>query len=222
MKAADLDILLQEGEGVMLEYKEGLSSSFARELVGFANTAGGRILLGVRDDGTVKGIADTNELRARIQDIACNCDPPVKILLHRIAFIEKAGTGIRRMREGARDQGYPEPEFSAGSFFSAVFRPIAPVAGHDEAHDEAHEPLSIVEHRLLTGCADEPQSTLGLLQTLGYKTRTGSFKAALSHLLALGFLEMIIPDKPRSKKQRYRITPAGLAVLEHYNEVLRA
>jgi ATP-dependent DNA helicase RecG len=77
MKASDLDILLQEGEGVMLEYKEGISGSFARELVAFANTAGGRILLGVRDNGTVKGIADTNELQARIQDIARNCDPPV-------------------------------------------------------------------------------------------------------------------------------------------------
>jgi ATP-dependent DNA helicase RecG len=87
MKAADLDILLQEGEGVMLEYKEGLSASFARELVALANTAGGRILLGVRDDGTVKGIADTNELRARIQDIARNCDPPVKILVQRIGEV---------------------------------------------------------------------------------------------------------------------------------------
>ncbi len=67
--------------------KERLSSSFARELVGFANTAGGKILLGVRDDGTVKGIADTNPLRARIQDIARNCDPPVKILLQRIGEV---------------------------------------------------------------------------------------------------------------------------------------
>jgi len=57
MKAADLDILLQEGEGDMLEYKEGLSSTFAREVVAFANTAG-----------------------TWIQDIARkNCDPPVKI-----------------------------------------------------------------------------------------------------------------------------------------------
>lgn len=87
MKAADLDILLQEGEGVMLEYKESLSSSIAREMVALANTAGGRILLGVRDDGTVKGIADTNQLRARIQDIARNCDPPVKILLQRIGKV---------------------------------------------------------------------------------------------------------------------------------------
>lgn len=87
MKAADLDILLQEGEGVMLEYKEGLSSSFARELVALANTAGGRILLGVRDDGTVKGITDTNELRSRIQDIARNCDPPVKVLVQRMGEV---------------------------------------------------------------------------------------------------------------------------------------
>ncbi|MCJ7569680.1 MAG: ATP-binding protein, partial [Anaerolineales bacterium] len=64
MKPAEIAILLQEGEGSMLEYKEGLSASFARELVAMANTAGGKILLGVRDDGTVKGIPDSNDLRA--------------------------------------------------------------------------------------------------------------------------------------------------------------
>jgi ATP-dependent DNA helicase RecG len=471
MKSADLEIMLQEGEGAMLEYKESLSASFSRELVAFANTAGGRILLGVRDDGTVKGIADTNEFRARIQDIARNCDPPVKILLHhigrvtvvtvresdakpvqcsdgffwrqgavtqklsreeirnifqqvgairfdlsichsfrypddfdpdkfshwleqstitrggsvedilvnieaaersggklvfrnagvlffareprrffnqayvtcllfkgtskvhvldrkdfangvvadiedslrfierntrtayrieklqreelpqypgaalreaitnavmhrywfidganvfveiyedrievsspgglpsgmlpedlgsksvrrnpliadllhRIAFIEKAGTGIRRMREGAREQGYPEPEFSANGFFTAVFRPLPAMSGQDipksgpaqahdeahEAHDEAHEPINIIDSLLLKACASEPQNTSDLLQCLGYKMRTGNFKAAISHLLARGYLEMTIPDKPRSQKQRYRITAKG-------------
>ena len=48
-------ILIQEGEGTTLEFKESLSSSFARELVALANTIGGKILLGVRDDGTVAG-----------------------------------------------------------------------------------------------------------------------------------------------------------------------
>ena len=80
MTLDQLDILLQEGEGTMLEYKERLSTSFARELVALANTLGGRILLGVRDDGTVVGINDSNDLRARIQDISRNCDPPVQIL----------------------------------------------------------------------------------------------------------------------------------------------
>jgi ATP-dependent DNA helicase RecG len=66
MKPSDLNILLREGEGSMLEYKESFSSSFARDLVALANTAGGKVLLGVRDDGTVKGIPDSNDLRARI------------------------------------------------------------------------------------------------------------------------------------------------------------
>ena len=46
-----------------------------------ANTVGGKLLLGVRDDGTVIGVKDSNALRARIQDIARNCDPPVKVLV---------------------------------------------------------------------------------------------------------------------------------------------
>ena len=87
MKRLDIDILLQEGEGTMLEYKENLSSSLARELVAMANTAGGNILLGVRDDGTVKGLPDSNEQRARIQDIARNCDPPVKVLVQQVGKV---------------------------------------------------------------------------------------------------------------------------------------
>lgn len=80
MKQRDLDILLREGEGSMLEYKEGFSSSFARDLVAFANSSGGKILLGVRDNGTAVGIPDSNKLGAQIQDLVRNCDPPVKVL----------------------------------------------------------------------------------------------------------------------------------------------
>ncbi|MBF0550162.1 MAG: hypothetical protein HQK60_06470 [Deltaproteobacteria bacterium] len=41
---------------------------------------------------------------------------------------EEDGTGIRRMREGAGEQGYPEPEFSADGFFTAVFQPLPTVS----------------------------------------------------------------------------------------------
>jgi ATP-dependent DNA helicase RecG len=86
VKQTDLDILLHEGEGSMLEYKESFSSSIVRDFAAFANTVGGKILLGVRDDGSVIGVADSNALRARIQDIARNCDPPVEV---RIAPVGK-------------------------------------------------------------------------------------------------------------------------------------
>src|SRR3990172_964843 len=87
MNRSDLAILLQEGEGTMLEYKESLPASFARDLTALANTLGGKILLGVRDDGTVAGITDSNEMRARIQDVARNCDPPVRVLVEPVGNV---------------------------------------------------------------------------------------------------------------------------------------
>lgn len=53
--------LLQEyiyqGEGVTLDFKKTISSAakIAKTLVAFANTKGGRLLIGVRDNGTIAG-----------------------------------------------------------------------------------------------------------------------------------------------------------------------
>ena len=87
MKPSDIKILVQEGEGTTLEFKEGLSGSLAREVVAMANTIGGRILLGVRDDGTIVGGKDSNALRARVQDLARNCDPPVTVVVEPVGGV---------------------------------------------------------------------------------------------------------------------------------------
>lgn len=80
MDKGELQLILKEGEGYKTEFKESLSN-IDRELVAFANSSGGKILLGVTDEGAVKGISATNELKSRIQDIANNCRPKVGITL---------------------------------------------------------------------------------------------------------------------------------------------
>jgi len=67
-------------------------------------------------------------------------------------------------------------------------------------------------------CSESPKSTPELLQSLGYKNRTGNFKRAVSHLSEMGLLEMTIPTKPRSKKQKYRLTNKGRQVLSGIKE----
>ncbi len=126
MTPADLEILIQQGEGTTLEFKEAVSSSFARELVALANTVGGKILLGVRDDHS-----------------------------------------IRRIREEARARGCPEPTFEANGFLK-----------------------HLVHFRL----------------------------AYLQPALRAGLIAMTIPDKPRSSRQRYRLTPAGRRYLRRMEE----
>lgn len=63
---------------------------------------------------------------------------------------------------------------------------------------------------ILRTCVAGPQSTPELLQALGYTSRTGNYKNALMRLVEqLHLVEMTIPDSPRSKKQKYRLTTKG-------------
>lgn len=75
----ELNFILQEGEGLKIEFKESLDKSLSKEMVAFANSSGGRIFLGIDDKNGVKGIKITNELKSQILDIARKCDPPIKI-----------------------------------------------------------------------------------------------------------------------------------------------
>jgi ATP-dependent DNA helicase RecG len=76
----ELSIILQEGEGYRTEFKER-PANLDREMAAFANASGGRIFLGIADDGKIVGIAIDNKVKSQIQDIANNCDPPIKIKL---------------------------------------------------------------------------------------------------------------------------------------------
>ena len=81
-KMLDLKLKCQEGEGFKVEFKERLAN-LDREIVAFANAAGGEVLVGVSDDGEIKGVEITNRLLSQIQDIARNCDPSIQIELHK-------------------------------------------------------------------------------------------------------------------------------------------
>ncbi|MEK6572260.1 MAG: RNA-binding domain-containing protein, partial [Bacteroidota bacterium] len=78
MTQKELQLILQEGEGYRIEFKES-PNSIDKELVAFANASGGRVFLGITDDGRLKSIAIDNKLRSQVQDIANNCQPPIGI-----------------------------------------------------------------------------------------------------------------------------------------------
>jgi len=75
----ELELLLKEGEGLTIEFKESFSNKLDKDIVAFANTHGGRMLLGVNDSGTVVGVKLTNDLKAKINDLARNCEPCIPI-----------------------------------------------------------------------------------------------------------------------------------------------
>ena len=113
MTKEEFNLILKEGEGYRIEFKESVSN-FDREIVAFANSSGGIILLGVSDDAKIKGCSVTNKLKSQIQDIANNCDPPVNIL-----FEELENVMIINVREGTNKPYKCSTGFTALPFLMA-------------------------------------------------------------------------------------------------------
>lgn len=63
MEADVLLDLIAKGEGELLDFKECITSrqKIAKSLVAFANTKGGKLLIGVKDNGKIKGVDLTEE-----------------------------------------------------------------------------------------------------------------------------------------------------------------
>lgn len=79
MKRHYIKELISQGEGLHLDFKFEVSDAIkiARSLVAFANTDGGKLLIGVNDDGIIKGIQSEEE-KFMIENAANNyCDPKV-------------------------------------------------------------------------------------------------------------------------------------------------
>lgn len=66
--------LLKQGENAAIEFKEVnvRSESLAKEMVAFANTQGGTLLLGVSDNGEILGISDNKNHEEYLANIARN------------------------------------------------------------------------------------------------------------------------------------------------------
>ena len=73
--------LILQGEGTTLDFKKTITSNekIAKSLVAFANNKGGQLLIGVADDGTIKGVKSEDEERYMITKAAHQfCKPAIE------------------------------------------------------------------------------------------------------------------------------------------------
>ncbi|WP_162053091.1 AlbA family DNA-binding domain-containing protein [Pontibacter pamirensis] len=77
----ELQRLILLGENDTVDFKQRVTQpeKIARTLVSFANTRGGIILIGVKDDGTISGIDPEEEKHILQMAAEFYCDPPVHV-----------------------------------------------------------------------------------------------------------------------------------------------
>ncbi len=92
MKRNQLLQLIEEGESIKCEFKRQFSSheKIAREMIAFANTKGGFLLIGVDDDKEIVGVSSEKEEAELIKEVAENhCDPPLNFAIEFIDIFDK-------------------------------------------------------------------------------------------------------------------------------------
>ena len=143
-----------------------------------------------------------------------------------LKLIEAWGTGIARMRRELLS--YPEIELllqEVGYAFQARFRkkdggavsswPGAESSGAERTSTSSGRTTSALSpeaRKLLAFCQTEP-SAREMMRFLGLGRRESFFSRYLRPLMAGDLIRMAIPDKPKSPRQRYRLTPKGRAAL---------
>lgn len=81
MTQHELDTVIQSGEGYKIEFKRNVNSDLSKEFVAFANGSGGRIFIGIEDDGSVAGVIVDNSLKSKVEMMARDCDPSIPVSL---------------------------------------------------------------------------------------------------------------------------------------------
>ncbi|MBF0675109.1 RNA-binding domain-containing protein [Pseudomonas sp.] len=103
------------------------------------------------------------------------------------------------------------PMEEKGSIQGLIRDQVGAKSGPSRDQAEASPPLPQEQLTLLSQMTGD-HATPELMTLAGRSNRSKFRVQVLAPLLALGLVEMTIPDKPNSSKQRYRLTQAGRAL----------
>ena len=130
--------------------------------------------------------------------------------LYLTKYIERMGTGTGDMIERCRNAGLAEPEFTLPDGFVATIR-RKPKRAFESVGGKATGEVTGEVRKLVLVCR-QPMTRRKLQAALSLKGEENFRKLYLVPALEAGYIEMTIPDKPKSRLQKYRLTGTGKAL----------
>jgi len=142
--------------------------------------------------------------------------------LKELHLTEGRGTGIPTMRRAMERNGSPLPilETDEQCTYFLTTLPVHPTFEGDQVNDQVSNQVNVETNedskRVLEVLSKEEGglSSSELLQQLGLTAQTKNYKKYIAPALDRGWIERTVPDKPRSRNQKYWMTELGRAVLE--------
>lgn len=154
-------------------------------------------------------------------------------------YVERSGHGTEFIIEKCEAQGLSTPQYKPDSalFHTVIWRKtevggvmggvgaqsgpsrglvegtsLTPPMGEVVGEVVGEVDLSICE-KILISIGSGEKSTSDITQQYGWSRVYGGLSRSLKNLMADGIIEYTIPEKPRSRLQKYRLTPKGRQML---------
>lgn len=211
---------LEREERLTVPYKairEGVINSLChREF----RTPGGSVGIAIYDDrveienpGTFP--RDWNMEKMKSEHCSEPQNPLIANVLYKRKLLENWGRGISLMIEECQKANLPEPEFKLShGFVVLVFR-----YKEDNRTSTVQVPhkyhISTTQVQALVNMVEcNTYSVMEMMELLGLKNRSYFTKEYLKPALEMSMLEPIFPDRPKSPKQKYRLTEEGKALIK--------
>jgi len=146
------ELILSGPEGQFVEFKQSMNSALARERVGFADTGGGTIVIGVNDTGRAMGLVITDPGKVppgmKPEDMgkkSVRRNKLVADLFHRIGEVEKVGSGILRMEQALSDAGVNPFHFEFTGFCTIIFDRVTEMVEKEAGKTSMKTSVKILE-----------------------------------------------------------------------------
>ncbi len=146
-------------------------------------------------------------------------NPVIGAFFREIDRADELGSGMRKMMLYGKIYGKADPQLIEGDIFQMIVnvpefaeKPlISPQVSPQVTPQVTPQVFALLQ------ATEKIQSAGELQKTVGLKDRIHFLKNYLEPLMAEGLIERTIPDKPRSSKQKYRLTRKGKNLVQSLN-----
>ncbi|MBW1671290.1 MAG: transcriptional regulator [Deltaproteobacteria bacterium] len=150
-------------------------------------------------------------------------NPVIARFFREIGRVDELGSGMRKLMKYGKAYGNEDPEMIEGDVFRIIvkvpeFGTAARAAtGRITGEEGTKSAPSRHQVEILLNCQKE-QAIGDLMKIADRSDRTKFRNQVLNPLIDAGWVEMTIPHKPTSSKQKYRLTNVGKHLLKSIQE----